>query len=166
MNMPRLDSELMFLSQYFQVHLDVYDKFDFSNCAKNKSLLFQLTSEASSLHKVLIDFNEENYNWFTESLDNRLNVFLRLNRFIDKTLEKLGGKSERELFGLYKEPVSLDFFIKNDFNEAITVDLKDYLVQLKKLSGQPPPEISHYFDNKHHMELWLKKTDAVMDEIV
>jgi len=156
------DSEIPFVTKYFQTRLKVYDQFDFSKCTTDE--LHDMASEASSLRKILFDYNEEGYTELSDSLNSEFDISNRLGNFLDEALPLLGGKSERELFCLYAEPVSLNILKQSHFKGGPEFELIEYLSHLDSLADQPP-DISKCFENKNQMKLWLAKTNFVLSEM-
>lgn len=153
---------ILFLTRYYQERLQYFEQLDPEHCATGE--LLKMAAEASSLHKILIDFGEEGYTYTVSSLVSQTDAFNRLQRVLAMALEKLGPPSEQERFYLCPEPVYTETVGMEEFEGGQTFELLTYLDHIDHQS-ESAAEIGHCFKNADQKQRWQNKTRVVMEEM-
>lgn len=154
---------LFFLTQYFQDYLARSEQVDPTTCSRVE--LFALCRKSSALRKFILDYIEEGYTNFTDSLLEETDALNRLEILQKKNLSLLGKGTERDFFYLYPQAIHLDFLNENDPSKGRVLQLNAYLAELMERSTDVV-DIAPFFEDPHQMQLWVEKTQALMQEMV
>lgn len=156
----------LFLTQYFQTRLHDFERIDL-DCAADS--LRKMITEASALHKFILDSYEEGY---TESTDqivtqtNALNRLQKIQKNLTIALHKLGHSIELKDFYLCPELVQVDDDISTEyFAGGKTFELLTYLDRIDHQSNDAL-NIEQCFDTAEQQQRWQNKTQLVMAEMV
>jgi len=154
---------ILFLTRYYQARLQDFEQLVLEHCTTEE--LLKVAAEASSLRKILMDFNEEGYTDTVNRIVSQTDALNRLQRVLTPILQKLGPPSERERFYLCSEPVYIETIDMEQFDSGQTFELLAYLDHIDHQSDYAI-EIEHCFENAEQKQRWQNKTQVVMTEMV
>jgi hypothetical protein len=152
-----------FIAQYYEERLHFYEHLDLGRCPAAE--LLDVAGEASALHKFLTDIFEEGYTAMVNRLVGQLDAINRLQRFLSRVLQHLGGPSERERFYLFPDPIPLPQLTTETFAGGATFELQAYLTHLDHQSDQAV-NIAPCFAHGDQRQRWQAKTQVLMTEMV
>nr|VFJ65129.1 MAG: hypothetical protein BECKFW1821A_GA0114235_11912 [Candidatus Kentron sp. FW] len=154
---------ILFLTRYYQARLQYFERRDPGHRSMDE--LLDVAGEASSLHKVLMDFAEEGYTDTVDQIVSQTDALERLQRILTTALQRLGPPSEAERFYLCPEPVRMDTICGEPFEGGQTFELLAYLDRIDHQSNAVI-KIEHCFTSRDRRQRWQDKTLVVMTEMV
>jgi hypothetical protein len=155
--------ELMVLTRFYRDKLAAYTALAYPEVAPHE--LKKIATEASSLHKILLDFADEGYTETVEKIQLETDALVFLPQFIAATLAYLGPPAEKERFYLYPEEVVVADLTEPQFDDGPTLDLESYLMRLDA-QADTAPEIGLCFKSTEQRQHWEAKTQILMAEMV
>jgi hypothetical protein len=157
-----IEIEIEFLIPYYQSKLQFFKQLKLDNCTKDE--LLKYGEEASSLRKIMADYQEEGLYKVFKALSIRINPnpFEFLQTFIQDILKRLGETSEAAFYLL---PQTVQPNCLNDIHFATdnTQELNTYLAKINQ-QALDMPNIKTSFASSQQMALWQGNTEVIMHE--
>ncbi|GEM_PF-1784026 len=156
------NQEIRFLARYYRQRLVFLEQIEFSAYQKNQ--LLDIGQEASSLNKLLIDLEDENYHDLIQQVAVPIHARERLQQFLRRLMQYLGETSEQALFYLYPETIELPLLQTAQF-DGETFELRALLEWLDA-QAEFPVDVNDCFETSLQMQQWQAKTTCIMREML
>jgi hypothetical protein len=156
-----IEIEIEFLIPYYQSKLQFFKQLNLDNSTKDE--LLKYGEEASSLRKIMADYQEEGYDEVFKALSIKINPFEFLQTFIQDILKRLKETSEQAVFYLLPQIVQPNCLNDISFATDNTQELNTFLAEINQ-QVLDMPDIRASFSSSQQMALWQGNTKIIMHE--